>query len=170
MTLRRAEGKPETVWQGNYIVAMRDGRWEWAARARNIGAAVILAVDDGCVLLIEQYRVPLGARTIELPAGLVGDEAEGESIEAAAIKELREETGWTAERVERLGRFASSPGMVSETFELVRATGLKDSGEAPEEGIVLHRVAVGEVAAFLERKRGEGLVVDVKLLAVLSFA
>ena len=161
---------PETVWQGRYIAAMRDGRWEWAARARNIGAVVILAVDDGHVLLVEQFRVPLGARTIELPAGLVGDETSGESIEAAAIKELREETGWIAERVRRLGTFASSPGMVSETFELVRVTGLSDSGEAPEEGITLHRVAVGDVTAFLKHKRAEGLVVDVKLLAVLSFA
>lgn len=159
----------ETVWQGKYVAAMRDGRWEWAARAGNIGAVVILAVDDGHVLLVEQYRVPLGARTVELPAGLVGDETKGESIEAAAIKELCEETGWIAERIERLGNFASSPGMVSETFELVRATGLRDSGEAPEEGIILHRVALDAVPAFLDRKRGEGLVVDVKLLAVLSF-
>lgn len=158
----------ETIWQGEYIAAMRDGQWEWAARARNIGAVVILAIDDGDVLLVEQHRVPLGARTIELPAGLVDDETDGESVEAAAIKELREETGWIAERVERLGKFASSPGMVSETFELVRVTGLRDSGDAPEDGIVLHRVALGEVPALLERKRGEGLVVDVKLLAVLS--
>lgn len=159
----------ETVWQGKYIAAMRDGQWEWAARARNIGAVVILAVDDGHVLLVEQFRVPLGSRTIELPAGLVGDETGGESVEAAAIKELREETGWIAQAIERLGTYASSPGMVSETFELVRATGLSDSGDAPEEGIVLHRVALGDVAGFLERQRGAGLVVDVKLLAVLSF-
>lgn len=160
----------ETVWQGKYIEAKRDGRWEWAARTRNIGAAVILAIDHGHVLLVEQFRVPLGARTIELPAGLVGDEAEGETIEDAAIKELREETGWLAEHVEPLGTFASSPGMVSETFELVRATGLRDSGEPPEEGIALHRVALADVTAFLARKRGEGFIIDVKLLALLSFA
>ncbi|CAM3214318.1 ADP-ribose pyrophosphatase [Sphingomonas antarctica] len=159
----------ETVWQGRYIAAMRDGSWEWAARARNIGAAVILAVDDGHVLLVEQFRVPLNARTIELPAGLVGDETAGETIESAAIKELREETGWIAGNVERLGTFASSPGMVSETFELLRATGLQDSGDAPEDGIVLHRVALADVPAFLSRKRDEGLVVDVKLLALLTF-
>lgn len=160
----------ETVWQGKYIVAKRDGKWEWAARARNIGAVVIIAIDEGHVLLVEQFRVPLGRRTIELPAGLVGDETTGESIEAAAIKELREETGWIAEGVARLGSYASSPGMVGETFELVRATGLSDSGEPPEDGITLHRVALADIAAFLDRKRAEGLVMDVKLLALLSFA
>jgi ADP-ribose pyrophosphatase len=160
----------ETVWQGKYIVAKRDGQWEWAARARNIGAAVIIAIDDGHVLLVEQLRVPLGRRTIELPAGLVGDETEGESIEVAAIKELREETGWIATGVEHLGSYASSPGMVGETFELVRATGLSDSGEPPEDGITLHRVALTDIPAFLAQKRGEGLVMDVKLLAFLNFA
>lgn len=160
----------ETVWQGKYIVAKRDGQWEWAARARGIGAAVILAIDDGHILLVEQFRVPLGARTIELPAGLIGDETAGESVEAAAIKELREETGWIARGVERLGCYASSPGMVGETFELVRATGLSDSGDPPEDGITLHRVALADVPAFLAQKREEGLVMDVKLLALLSFA
>ena len=160
----------ETVWQGKYIVAMRDGRWEWAVRARNIGAVVIIAIDDGHVLLVEQYRVPLGRRTIELPAGLIGDEAEGESVEAAAIKELRQETGWIAGGIERLGCYASSPGMVGETFELVRATGLTDSGEPPEDGITLHRVALTDVAAFFAQKREEGLAMDAKLLTLLDFA
>jgi ADP-ribose pyrophosphatase len=160
----------ETAWQGKYIAIKRDGPWEYAVRARNIGAAVILAIDDGHVLLVEQYRVPLGRRTIELPAGLVGDDTDGESIEAAAIKELREETGWIATGVERLGCYASSPGMVGETFELVRAVGLTDSSEPPEPGIMLHRVALTDVSAFLAAKRAEGLVMDVKLLALLSFA
>jgi len=163
------QSRGEIVWQGKYIVAKRDGQWEWAARARDIGAVVILAVDDGHVLLVEQFRVPLGRRTIELPAGLVGDETTSESIEAAAIQELREETGWIAEGIERLGCYASSPGMVSETFELVRARGLRDSGEPPEEAITLHRVALTEISEFTANKRTEGLVIDVKLLALLGF-
>ncbi len=168
MTAEPSRG--QIVWQGKFVVAMRDGQWEWAERARGLGAVVILAVDDGHILLVEQFRVPLGRRTVELPAGLVGDDNTGETIETAAIKELREETGWIAERVERMGTFASSPGMVSETFELVRASGLRDSGEAPEEGIALHRVALTGLPTFLAHKRSEGLMVDVKLLAVLSFA
>ena len=65
------------VWQGDYITAKTRGRWEYVGRPRNIRAAVILAVDDDDhVLLVEQYRVPLGQYCLELPAGLIGDEDE----------------------------------------------------------------------------------------------
>lgn len=71
----------EVMWQGRFITAQRRGRWEFVSRARGIRAAVILAVEDGHVLLVEQYRVPLGRRCLELPAGLIGDE--GDADEAA---------------------------------------------------------------------------------------
>ena len=106
----------KTVWQGRFITVRTQGQWEYVGRARAIRAAVILAIDDGHVLLVEQFRVPLGRRCIELPAGLIGDDSEGEEIEAAAGRELEEETGYRAEAIEELGEFASSPGMVSETF------------------------------------------------------
>jgi ADP-ribose pyrophosphatase len=122
----------ETVWAGNYITAKRRGPWEYVSRSRGIGAAVILAIEDGPfgeaqdrhVLLVEQYRVPLNARCLELPAGLVGDETEGEDIATSAARELEEETGYRAERIEIVGNFASSPGMVSETFTLAKGEGL----------------------------------------------
>ena len=144
----------ETMWEGRFIVARREGRWEYVGRTRNIHAAVILAVDDGDVLLVEQYRVPLKARCLELPAGLVGDEQD-ESLEAAAARELEEETGYRPAQVASLGRFASSPGMVSESFTLVRATGLERVGEGggvAGEDIVVHRVA----RAGVKRGRAPG--------------
>ena len=64
----------ELMWQGRFIAAKRKGRWEYVGRTRGIQAAVIVAVDDGHILLVEQYRVPLGRACLELPAGLVGDE------------------------------------------------------------------------------------------------
>ena len=88
-----SDAPEETVWSGNYIVAKRRGRWEYVGRARGIGAAVILAVEDGHVLLVEQWRVPLQRRCLELPAGLVGDETEGEDVATSAARELEEETG-----------------------------------------------------------------------------
>ena len=88
-----AEEPEQVVWQGRFIAAKTRGKWEYVSRARGIHAAVILAVDDGHVLLVEQYRVPIGAHCLELPAGLVGDECEREAEEAAAIRELEEETG-----------------------------------------------------------------------------
>jgi ADP-ribose pyrophosphatase len=161
----------ETVWAGNFIEARRMGRWEFVGRANNIHAAVILAVDDGHVLLVEQYRVPLGGPCLELPAGLVGDVDKGETVEASAARELEEETGYRPERIKVIGRFASSPGMVSETFTLVRAHGLTKVGEGggeEHEGITVHRVALGQVPEFVAGKRREGCFIDAKMLLVLA--
>jgi ADP-ribose pyrophosphatase len=161
----------ETMWEGRFIVARREGPWEYVGRTRSIHAAVILAVDDGHVLLVEQYRVPLKARCLELPAGLVGDEREGEGIESAAARELEEETGYRPACVEIIGRFASSPGMVSESFTLVRAHGLQkvgDGGGVPGEDIVVHRVPLAEIAGFVADARARGLAMDVKLLLLLG--
>jgi len=161
----------ETMWQGKFITAYREGRWEYVGRARSIHAAVIVAIDQGHVLLVEQYRVPLKAQCIELPAGLVGDETAREAVEAAAARELEEETGYRAERLESLGRFASSPGMVSETFTLVRAHGLtkvSDGGGDGTENIIVHRVPLDQVGNFVDQKRAEGAVIDVKMLLLLA--
>ncbi len=171
MTLRQAQGEPETPWEGHFIKVMTQGRWEYAARTRNIQAAVILAIDDGHVILVEQYRVPLGRRCLELPAGLVGDEEAGEAVAGAAARELEEETGYRAGRVEELGFFHASPGMVSEGFTLVRAhdlTRVSDGGGASDEDIAVHRVAIGDVPTFVAAKRAEGVAIDVKLLLLLA--
>ena len=164
-------GVPELMWQGKYITVRRWGTWEYVGRARSIQAAVILAVVDGDVLLVEQYRVPLGGPCLELPAGLVGDNSEGEQIEIAAARELEEETGYRAGKIEIIGRFASSPGMVSETFCLIRATGLTKVGAGggePGENIIVHRVPITQVPAFVAAKRAQGLFMDVKLLMLLG--
>ena len=161
----------ETVWQGKFIAAKRRGKWEYVSRARGIQAAVIVAIEDGHAILVEQYRVPLGRRCLELPAGLVGDEEQGESVETSAARELEEETGYRAERVETLGSFYSSPGMVSEGFTLVRATGLTKvsaGGGTVGEDIVVHRVALTELSAFVAAKRAAGVRIDVKMLLLLS--
>jgi ADP-ribose pyrophosphatase len=161
----------EIVWAGKYIVAKRRGPWEYVGRARGIGAAVILAVEDGHVLLVEQWRVPLQRHCLELPAGLVGDETAGEEVATSAARELEEETGWRPDRIEIVGEFASSPGMVSETFTLVTAHGLTrvtDGGGTAGEDITVHRVAVDAVADFIAFKRAEGCAIDVKLLLLLA--
>lgn len=162
---------PVVAWQGKYIVVKTEGTWEYVSRARGIGAAVILAVDEGHVILVEQYRVPIGGKCLELPAGLIGDESEGEAAETAAIRELEEETGYRAERMVELGRFHASPGMSSEGFTLLRAEGLTKVGEGggvEGEDILVHRVPLGELPALVARKRAEGAAMDVKLLLLLG--
>ena len=164
-------GEPELVWSGRFIEAKRLGKWEFVSRTGGVHAAVILAVEEGHVLLVEQDRVPIGARCLELPAGLVGDEEEGEEIEAAAIRELEEETGYRAERMVEIGRFFASPGMSSEGFTLLRAERLKKTGEGggvSGEDIVVHRVKLEEVPAFVAAKRAEKVAIDSKLLLLLG--
>ena len=166
-----SDGEEEVVWQGKWITAKRRGKWEYVSRVGGVEAVVILAIDQGHVLLLDQYRVPLGRRCIELPAGLIGDEAAGESAIVAAKRELEEETGYSCARVEEIGFFHSSPGMVTEGFTLVRALGLTRTGQGgglSDEDIVVHRVALAEVPAFVAAKRAEGAAVDVKLLLLLA--
>jgi ADP-ribose pyrophosphatase len=164
----------EVVWQGKYITVRKQGTWEYVGRARGIRAAVILAIDeDDHVLLVEQYRVPLGRRCIELPAGLVGDDdsAPDEAPTAAAGRELEEETGYRAERLDVVGEFYSSPGMVSESFTLVRAHGLTrvgPGGGTASEDITVHRVPLTGLASAIADWRGQGLAIDVKLLMLLG--
>ncbi len=167
--------KPEEiVWQGKYITTKTRGRWEYVSRSRGIRAAVILAVDDDDhVLLVEQYRVPLGRNCIELPAGLIGDDDGGEDEDAlaAAGRELEEETGYRAASLENIGEFYSSPGMVSENFTLVRARGLTkihEGGGVEGENITVHRVARTDLPAFLTSKRREGCGTDVRMLLLLG--
>lgn len=162
------DAEPEEImWQGRFITAKRTGKWEYVSRARGIKAAVILAVEDDHVLLVEQYRVPLGTSCIELPAGLIGDHDADEDALTSAARELEEETGYRAAKLDIIGEFFSSPGMVSESFTLVRATGLTkvgDGGGVDGENIIVHRVAIAQLPAFVAGKRAEGCVVDVKLL------
>jgi len=158
---------PDTVWRGRFIHVVKDGAWEYAARNDDIDAAVIVAIDGDDVLLVEQYRIPAGRVCLELPAGLVGDEGEAESVAAAARRELEEETGYRAERVEVLGEFYSSPGMTSERFSVVRASGLTLVG-AGEDGITVHRVARGAVAGFVAERRAAGVGIDAKLLLMMG--
>jgi ADP-ribose pyrophosphatase len=163
---------PEVMCEGRFVRLVKRGKWEFASRARNINAVVIIAEHDGKVILVDQPRVPLGARCVELPAGLVGDEDPNATVEATAIKELEEETGFTAERIELLGEFYASPGMVSESFTLVRAHGVRRIGEGggdENEDIRVHLLARADIPSFLEQKRAEGFGVDVKLLMFLGY-
>lgn len=132
---------------------------------------MIVAIDADHVILVEQQRIPVGGRCLELPAGLVGDDTAGESIEVAANRELEEETGYRAAHIERLGTFRSSPGMTSEHFELVRATGLTrvgDGGGEGDEDIAIHRVPLATLPAFVAERRAAGVAIDSKMLVLLA--
>ena len=162
----------ELMWQGRYIEIRRSGTWEYAARVAGIDAAVILALTEAReIVLVEQYRVPLGRRTIELPAGLIGDGASGEAPALAAARELHEETGFAAAKWRDCGEFATSPGMSSELFRLFKATGLTRTGSGggvDNEDIVVHVIALAALPAWLDEKCAAGLVIDCRLVAALG--
>ena len=162
----------DTVWQGKFLEVRRDGRWEYVARRGDMAAVAIVAVDDdGRLLLVEQERLPIGRRSLELPAGLVGDEHPHETLEEAATRELEEETGYRPAAIERLGDFYSSPGMTSEMFTLVRATGLTrtgDGGGDDQEDISVLSVPLADMADLIAAKRAAGIGIDAKLILLLG--
>ena len=164
-----------TPWEGRFITVRQQGAWEYVARARGIHAAVILPIDDAAdgrhIILVEQYRVPLKIHCLELPAGLVGDDVAGEAPALAAARELEEETGYRAARWHNAGEFFSSPGMVSESFTLLVArdlTKVGDGGGVDGEDIIVHRVPVDGIAAFVAAKRAEGCGIDVRIAMLLA--
>ena len=168
----------EVMWQGKFITARKKGKWEYVSRARGVRAAVILAIEededgDEYVILVEQFRVPLGRPCIELPAGLIGDHdhTAGEDDTVAAARELEEETGYRAARMEVIGEFYSSPGMVSESFTLLRAHGLtqvSEGGGVEGENITVHRVNLDRIERAVREWGAQGRAIDVRLLTLLG--
>lgn len=165
----------ETLHQGKFLKLSRQGRWEYVSRVQASGAVHILAVTaDDELLMVEQYRVPMGCEVLELPAGIVGDEDGGqdETAEAAAMRELLEETGYRAQRIETLYSGPSSPGMASEIVTVVRAFGLEriaQGGGVGGEAIRVLRVPLAGVRGWLAARAAEGRHIDHKVYAALFF-
>ncbi len=162
----------QTLYEGQWLRLVRIGHWESCERTHAQGMAVIvIAVTPADeVLFVEQFRIPLGARTIEMPAGLVGDDHAEDTLVDAARRELIEETGWSAGRVEVLLTGPTSSGMSNERIAFVRARELVRVGEGggvDDENIIVHAVPRNEAPAWLMRKRAEGYELDLKLWAGL---
>lgn len=164
----------ERLCRGRFLELLRDGRWEYAARTRGSGGAAVVAVTPAReIVLAEQFRHPVGARTIELPAGIVGDDDHGEAPELAAARELEEETGFRAARIALLMSGPTAPGLTSERTHLVLATGLTRvgaGGGVAGEDIVTHVVPLDDAPAWLSDAAARGLAVEPKVYAGLFFA
>jgi ADP-ribose pyrophosphatase len=161
-----------TLYEGKWLRLRARGHWEYAERTNEGGLAVIIvaATPERRVLFVEQHRIPVGGRTIEMPAGIVGDIHAGETLELAAERELLEETGWQAAKIELLMIGPTSAGMSNERVAFVRATGLTkvhDGGGDETEDIVVHEVPLDEAPAWLAGKMAEGYEMDPKLWAGL---
>jgi ADP-ribose pyrophosphatase len=169
---QHTDEESEVLYLGKWLRLVKRGHWESCERVHGDGMAVlIMAVtpqDD--VLFVEQFRVPLGKRTIEMPAGLVGDDDAADTLEAAAVRELEEETGWRPGKVDVLLIGPTSSGMSNERIAFVRATQLTKVGEGggvADEDITVHHVPRKEAPAWLMKKYAEGFELDLKLWAGL---
>ncbi|WP_193214463.1 NUDIX hydrolase [Luteolibacter marinus] len=165
--------EPETLFETRWLGLYRIGHWDFVRRPNADAAVGILAVtpyDE--VVLIEQFRIPVQRKVIEIPAGLVGDEDEfrGEALEATAARELLEETGYRAETIVPLLASPTSAGMTPEMSHLFHATGLVKEGAGggtEHEDIRVHLVPCREIRRWLRDREAEGYLIDYKIHACL---
>lgn len=171
----KSKSKPTVLCDGKHVRLLRRGPYEFASRKKVSGIVGIVAVtDDGKLLLVEQFRPPVGKRVIELPAGLAGDVAgyETEALAEAARRELLEETGYEAKQMKPVAEGPPSAGICDEVITLFVARNLRKTGDAAGDGsedITLHEVPVEKVATFLKRKTREGCLIDLKIYSGLYF-
>ncbi len=162
---------PETLFEGRYLTLKQRAGWEYVARRHRVAVLVAWTPDDA-LLLVEQFRIPIGRSTIELPAGLVGDEPgrEDEALLSAAGRELEEETGWRAASLQVLIDCPVSAGMSDEEVVFVRAedlTRVGSGGGDDSESIQVHAVALDQLDRWLRQRHREGLAIDPKIYAAL---
>jgi len=165
-TLRESVTEYETPWYtGGYDrLEQPDGsekNYYWADLP---DAVVVVALDDDDVVMVSQYRPVIDAHCLELVAGIVEDE----SYEAAARRELREETGYDAESVTLVEEFAVATGVLRHNRGIVVAEGLSESAEGREldnnEFLTVERVPQ---ANALARARAEQPANDATLEGLL---
>lgn len=165
----------DVLFEGRFLRVKKKDRWEYVERCKTTGIVAILPITENQeIILVEQFRVPVNQRVIEIPAGLAGD-IEGEEDEAlaeAAKRELLEETGYKAQQMEYLTEGPPSAGLSTEVVTFFRATGLKkvsEGGGAGSENIQVHAVPLADLKTWIEIKREEGCLVDYKVYAALYF-
>ncbi len=129
------------------------------------GAAVVALNERGDILLLREYRHPLGEVVYQLPGGLVDA---GESPLETARRELREETGYEAEHWERLGVVQDNPGLIDGATTLFLARGLRKVAAPTREWTEFHAVGWYSLEWLREEVR-RGQITDRVVLAALAF-
>jgi 8-oxo-dGTP pyrophosphatase MutT (NUDIX family) len=170
----------KTLWKGSFMSAVeityRDARgvvrtWEALERVGIGGIVVMIGVTpQRNVILEKQFRPPMGRDVIELPAGLVEP---GESMESAAKRELIEETGWSANKLEFLAEGPMSTGASTELLKAYLCTGLEyigKNGGDDNEIIEVIETPLSDVQAFLSRAQSAGALIDLKVFGLVELA
>jgi len=163
----------ETLFETRWLGVYRIGHWDFVRRPNADAAVGILAITPNDeVVLVEQFRIPVQRPVIEIPAGLVGDEEEhlGEALTETARRELLEETGYHAMKIEALLVSPTSAGMTSEYTHLFLATELEKRGPGGgvgNEDISIHLVPRSSIHEWLRGKEQAGVAIDFKIHAAL---
>ena len=160
---------------------LNNKEWVYAHRPNASDVVVILPIiDNKEILFLIEKRPPLIAENISefsvaLPAGLVGDERTGETVEDAINAELLEEAGLKADKIViKTRKLASSPGCVSETITIALAY-INEyniiSAPVSDGGIITDRILVGinDVFSWLRQKENEGFAITSSTLAALFY-
>jgi ADP-ribose pyrophosphatase len=160
------------LYRGKYLTLLDEDGWEFVHRPASHGVVSVVAEFDGALLLVEQYRYAHGAPVIALPGGLVDeDPANPDYIQNAARRELLEETGFAADKMIPLANGPVSPGMTTEKVTVLLASGLQQVMQPAGDGdevLKLHAVPKGQIFAWLDRKKSEGALIDIKLYVGLA--
>lgn len=170
-----AKRRKKIVHSGQYLrLVIRDG-WEYVERVNCTGVVIIIGkTDEGKVILVEQFRRPVGKRVIGFPAGLVNDHVyrKKESAAEAARREFLEETGYLAGKVTRFFEGPVSAGMCKDMVTIFHADKIKKVGQGGGvdcEDITVHKVPLGSVDTWLARQRKKGVLVAPNVYAGIYF-
>ncbi len=128
------------------------------------GAGILPVFSNGDILLIKQLRPVVGEYLWEIPAGkLEKNEAPSKTV----LRELKEETGYVAKKIKKLGEIWTTPGFCQEKIYLYLATELKLTQAEPEahEIIELHRLSQKKIKQMIQKN----IITDSKTLAALLF-
>ncbi|MGA9574945.1 MAG: NUDIX hydrolase, partial [Lysobacterales bacterium] len=157
-------------YRGRFLGIKQRDRWEYAFRTNASGVVALVPVTDaGELVLVEQYRIPVRSKVIELPAGLAGDTGDAnESLRLAAQRELLEETGYRADFLEELLTGPSTAGLANEIITIYYAGGLKQVGSgggSGDENIRVYHVPLKSASEWLAARIADGIMVDPKVYA-----
>jgi ADP-ribose pyrophosphatase len=175
MPTEKTNQAPIVLAEGKFLRLVKLGHWEYADRINVPGAVVIAAVTpEHKFLLVEQYRIPCGKPVIELPAGIAGDSTEtaNEALVEAARRELVEETGYAAGRMEQILTGPTSAGLTSELVTVFVAKDLRRVGKGGGEGseeITVHEIPLEQAEDWLLAQAQSGKLVDHKVFVGLYF-
>ena len=135
MILEEKELFSKTIFDGKVVhlcedtVELPNGKTATREYVKHVGAVCVVALtDDNEVILERQFRYPFHRELIEIPAGKLDSKSEDSML--AALRELREETGYVPENIRHIGDFYGSPAILDENIRMYLATGLSRTGQS----------------------------------------